>query len=136
MSTAAGSGDHGSLPKGPGTGRDPGHDSGHDSGHDPGPEPGHEAGPGTGTGAPHKAGAFDIRVFIGSLIGIYGLVLTIAGLIGPSAGDLAKSGGVNINLWAGLGMIAVAAGFVLWARLRPVVVPPEAGSHEGQSAAH
>jgi hypothetical protein len=76
------------------------------------------------TGEPtRRAGAFDIRVFIAMLIGIYGVVLVVAGILGPSDAQLAKSDGVNINLWAGLGMMAVAGAFLLWARLRPVVVP-------------
>ena len=37
---------------------------------------------------PHRAGAFDIRIFIASLIGIYGIVLVIVGLIGPSDAEL------------------------------------------------
>ena len=123
MSTAAGSGDHGPTGGDPDRGRQ---GSVHEAGH--GSEAGGEA--------PHKAGAFDIRVFIASLIGIYGIVLTIAGLLGPSEGDLAKAGGVNINLWAGLGMVLVAAGFLLWARLRPVVVPAEVGAHDGPPAGH
>jgi hypothetical protein len=76
-------------------------------------------------GAPRKAGAFDIRIFIGSLIGIYGLVLVLMGLFGTSDSQLAKSDNLNINLWAGLGMVVVAAGFFLWARLRPVIVPAD-----------
>jgi hypothetical protein len=72
-----------------------------------------------------KAGAFDIRVFIGSLIGIYGVVLVLVGLFGMSDSQLAKSDDLNINLWAGLGMVAVAAGFILWARLKPVIVPAD-----------
>jgi hypothetical protein len=79
------------------------------------------------TGAPHKAGAFDIRTFIALLIGIYGLVLTIAGIIGPDDKALDKADGLNINLYAGLGMVVVSAAFLLWARLRPVVVPDDAG---------
>ncbi len=75
------------------------------------------------TEAPHKAGAFDIRVFIASLIGIYGVVLVLVGLFGTSDSQLAKSDGVHINLYAGIGMVVVSAGFLLWARLRPVVVP-------------
>jgi hypothetical protein len=71
--------------------------------------------------APHRAGAFDIRIFIASLIGIYGIVLVIYGVVGPSAAELKKTDGVNINLWAGIGMVVVAAVFLLWARLRPVV---------------
>ncbi|MEO5710400.1 MAG: hypothetical protein ABIQ59_11320 [Nocardioidaceae bacterium] len=78
------------------------------------------------TEAPHKAGAFDIRNFIALLIGIYGIVLLIAGLIGPSDAQLEKSDGLNINLYAGIGMVVVAALFLLWARLRPVVVADEA----------
>ena len=79
------------------------------------------------TGAPHKVGAFDIRTFIALLIGIYGVVLTIAGIIGPSQEALRKADGLNINLYAGIGMVVVSAAFLIWARLRPVVVPDDAG---------
>ena len=109
----------------------------------PGPHP--SGGGGTDDQTRHKAGAFDIRNFIGGLIGIYGLVLVIYGLIGSSDAQLAKSGGININLLAGLGMVLVAAGFFLWARLRPVVVPARGeegavgvareGAEEGNGAA-
>jgi hypothetical protein len=71
-----------------------------------------------------RAGAFDIRVFIGSLIGIYGVVLVVVGLVGTSDKQLAKSDHLNINLIAGIGMVVVSAVFLLWARLRPVVIPP------------
>jgi uncharacterized membrane protein YidH (DUF202 family) len=72
----------------------------------------------------HRAGAFDIRTFIGSLIGIYGVVLVVVGLVGTSDKQLAKSDQLNINLWAGIGMVVVAVFFLVWARLRPVVIPP------------
>jgi hypothetical protein len=72
-----------------------------------------------------KAGAFDMRNFIAALIGLYGLVLVIYGIIGSSDIQLKKTGGININLWAGIGMIVVAAIFLTWARLKPVVVPAE-----------
>ncbi len=77
-----------------------------------------------------KAGAFDIRTFIALLIGIYGVALVIMGLVATSDDDLTRAGGVNVNLWAGIGMVVVAAGFQTWAKLRPVVVPvdPEAGA--------
>jgi hypothetical protein len=74
------------------------------------------------TARAHKAGAFDIRNFIGLLIGIYGVVLVIYGIIGSSATQLKKTGDININLWAGLAMMLVAAVFMTWARLRPVIV--------------
>ncbi|MDQ3616496.1 MAG: hypothetical protein M3393_07720 [Actinomycetota bacterium] len=73
----------------------------------------------------HRAGAFDIRIFIASLIGIYGLVLIVVGLVGTDATQMAKANGLNINLYAGIGMAVAAALFVLWARLRPVVVAEE-----------
>ncbi|HEX6877676.1 MAG TPA: hypothetical protein VF165_18605 [Nocardioidaceae bacterium] len=64
-----------------------------------------------------------MRTFIALLIGLYGVVLVFTGLFGTSDSDLARAGGLNINLVAGMGMVAVAAAFLLWARLRPVVVP-------------
>lgn len=67
------------------------------------------------------AGAFDIRNFIGMLLGLYGIILTLMGLFGDK--ELDKTGGVNANLWTGLALLVVAAGFMAWARLRPTVVP-------------
>ena len=75
--------------------------------------------------ATHQAGAFDIRTFIALLIGIYGVVLVATGLFGTTEEALAKADGLNINLWAGLGMVVVAALFQIWARARPVVVPDD-----------
>jgi hypothetical protein len=71
-----------------------------------------------------KAGAFDIRVVIALLIAIYGLVLTILGIIADPK-EVDKAAGININLWGGIAMLVFAAVFVLWARLRPIVVPVE-----------
>ena len=88
---------------------------------------------GNHTDAPHRAGAFDIRVFIALLIGIYGVVLVVAGIIGPSEADLKKADDLNINLYAGIGMVVVSALFLLWARLRPVVVPEHVES-DGEEA--
>jgi drug/metabolite transporter (DMT)-like permease len=89
----------------------------------------------TGTrGRVHRAGAFDIRNFIGALIGLYGVVLVIYGIVGSSAAQLKKSDQVNINLWAGIGMIIVAAVFLTWARLRPVVVPDHIEDQDGPPA--
>ena len=76
-------------------------------------------------GRVHKAGAFDIRVFIGALLGLYGVILVLAGLLGTSQEDLDRAGGANVNLWTGVGLVVLAALFVLWARLRPVVVPAD-----------
>ena len=69
----------------------------------------------------HTAGAFDIRNIIGALIGAYGLILTLMGIFGDPEYD--KTGDVNANLWAGIVMLVMGAAFLIWARVRPVVVP-------------
>lgn len=80
----------------------------------------------------HTAGAFDIRNIIGALIGLYGVVLTVMGLFAdPETG---KTGGVNANLWAGIGMLVVGVVFLAWARLKPIVVP-EHVAPEGEDGA-
>jgi hypothetical protein len=71
-----------------------------------------------------KAGAFDIRIVIAALIGLYGLVLTILGIIADPT-EVEKAADININLWGGIAMLVFTALFVLWARLRPIVVPVE-----------
>lgn len=76
----------------------------------------------------HTAGLLDIRNIIGSLVGVYGVILVLMGLFGDQESD--KTGGVNANLWAGLVMVVVGAVFVTWARLRPVVVPERHEQHE------
>lgn len=72
---------------------------------------------------PHKAGAFDIRNFIGMLIGFFGLVLVLVAIFDTPQAELQRADGVRLNLWAGLGMLVAAAVFLVWARLRPVIVP-------------
>jgi hypothetical protein len=77
-----------------------------------------------------KAGAFDVRNVIAALIGFYGVVLVVVGLVDNDEEALEKAGGVNANLWVGLAMVAFALAFALWARLRPIVVAsPDAGGH-------
>ena len=71
-----------------------------------------------------KAGAFDIRVVIATLIAIYGIVLTILGIIADPK-EVGKADGINVNLWGGIAMLVFAALFVLWARMRPIGVPVE-----------
>jgi hypothetical protein len=73
---------------------------------------------------PHRAGAFDIRTFIALLIGLFGIVCVLTGLFGTSDAELARTDGLNINIWAWTGMIVLAAAMQAWAMLRPVVVPP------------
>ena len=79
---------------------------------------------GAGTEKATKAGAFDIRNFIGALLGLYGVVLLLTGIFGTDEAALAKSDGVNVNIWTGIALLVSGAIFIGWARLRPVVVPP------------
>ena len=65
------------------------------------------------------AGAMDVRAIIGMLMGTYGVILTLMGLFGDP--ETEKTGGVNGNLWAGVGLLLVGVIFIGWARLRPVV---------------
>ncbi|WP_410670717.1 hypothetical protein [Amycolatopsis sp. cmx-4-68] len=84
---------------------------------------------------PKKAGAFDIRLIIALLIGVYGVILTIMGAAFTSDAEIAKAAGVNINLWAGIGMLVISALFILWATVRPLVVPAEPEAGETAAAA-
>jgi xanthine/uracil/vitamin C permease (AzgA family) len=62
---------------------------------------------------------FDLRLIIGGIFAVYGVVLIIAGLADSSA-EIDKAAGIRINLWVGIGMLIVGAIFLAWARLRPV----------------
>lgn len=67
--------------------------------------------------------AFDIRTISAALLGIYGLVTLVMGLVAVTDEDLERAGGMNVNLVTGIVLVVVAAGFLLWVRLRPLVVP-------------
>ncbi len=73
----------------------------------------------------HTAGLFDIRFIIGGLLTVYGVILILLGIFRASDEELARGDGFNINLWAGLGMLAVGVAFGVWARSRPLVVPAD-----------
>jgi hypothetical protein len=62
---------------------------------------------------------FDLRMVIGGLLSLYGVVLTVMGVFASSDAK-AKAAGININLWAGIVILAGGAVFLAWARLRPL----------------
>ncbi|GAA1597415.1 hypothetical protein [Actinoplanes couchii] len=75
------------------------------------------------------ASRFDVRRVIGGLFVLYGLIVTGVGLLdGPS--ELDKAQGVRINLWMGLGMLAVGLLMLLWLRLNPPPEPSEEAAPE------
>ncbi|MGW6141677.1 hypothetical protein ACWFRM_10015 [Streptomyces sp. NPDC055144] len=65
---------------------------------------------------------FDIRRIIGGLFAVYGVIVTIAGITASDA-DLKKAENININLWTGLGMLALGLFFLVWLKLRPTAPP-------------
>jgi cation transport ATPase len=65
------------------------------------------------------ASLFDLRMVIGGLLALYGVILTVMGLFASDT-TKAKAAGININLWAGVVILAGGAIFLAWARLRPL----------------
>lgn len=72
-----------------------------------------------------RAGLFDLRLILAVLFLLYGIIVLLVGLFSDSSDYKAKTGDVNINVWMGIAMLVVAVLFGLWARLRPIVVPPK-----------
>jgi hypothetical protein len=62
---------------------------------------------------------FDLRTLIGALFVLYGVLLTVVGLLDNDE-EIAKADGIRINLWLGLSMLLLGALFLLWVRLRPL----------------
>ncbi|MDQ6686397.1 MAG: myelin proteolipid family protein [Actinomycetota bacterium] len=90
---------------------------------------------GSKTGKP-RASVFDIRNIIGALLFIYGVVLLIVGLVGTSAAEKTRAGGVNANLWVGIALAVVGALFIVWAVTRPIVVDETQIERDDDRPAH
>jgi hypothetical protein len=80
--------------------------------------------------AAKAARLFDIRRLIGGLFLIYGVILTVLGL-GESDASIAKSADINVNLYAGIGMLIMSACFIAWALWRPLGEDEEASEPAG-----
>jgi len=76
------------------------------------------------------ANRFDIRRIIGAVFILYGVVLTITGIVG-SEEVKNKAAGINVNLWTGLAMLVFGALMIFWALARPVMRVPEGTPGEG-----
>jgi protein-S-isoprenylcysteine O-methyltransferase Ste14 len=73
--------------------------------------------------AASAARLFDIRRIIGALFVLYGVVLLVTGLLdGDEASE--QAAGIDINVWTGLGMLAVGLAFLAWMWRSPL--EPEA----------
>jgi hypothetical protein len=82
--------------------------------------------------SPSAARLFDVRRVIGGLFTVYGVIVTVVGLL-DSGAALAKAGGVRINLWVGLSMLVLGLLFLIWQWLRPARLGPT--EDEGAPAA-
>ncbi|MBV9089779.1 MAG: hypothetical protein JO044_07725 [Mycobacteriaceae bacterium] len=87
---------------------------------------------------------FDIRNIVGALLGIYGMLLTIAGFFPGVLGNHGNSRavtsdrvnlyvGTDANWWVGLALIGISIVFFGWAVLRPQRVDDEGKDLEPQA---
>lgn len=90
-----------------------------------------------GKGAPSEeerrtlrlAKLFDLRTFIGALFLVFGVVVTIEGLLADQAA-IDKASGIRLSLWTGLVMLVVGAIFLVWM----VLAPPEVATKKDDLA--
>ncbi len=73
---------------------------------------------------------FDIRVLIGGLFTVYGIMLIVAGLF-TSDSQLKKASDININLWLGIGMLVLGLLFLVWWRVNPLKLPSPDDADDG-----
>jgi hypothetical protein len=78
-----------------------------------------------------SGGLFDLRYLIGGLFTIYGVVLIVASFFVSNA----KAGGIDIDLWLGLGMLILGVLFLIWARTRPLRLEGESALARADEAA-
>jgi hypothetical protein len=79
------------------------------------------------------ANLFDLRRIIGGVFVTLGVLLTILGLT-ESQAEIDKAAGVNINLWAGLGMLVFGLLMIVWALTRPLGDEIVEGEESGEAA--
>ncbi len=80
--------------------------------------------------AARAANRFDIRRLIGGLFALYGLILTVLGIVG-SDHVKHKAAGINVDLYTGIGMLVFAAIMIFWALSKPTMPEPPETRGEG-----
>src|ERR1700755_1425882 len=86
--------------------------------------------------AEQAANLFDLRRIIGGLFTVWGVLLIILGAT-DSPAEANQAAGVNINPWAGVGMLVFGVGFLIWAFTRPLgaaLQEAEDGEYPGRAA--
>jgi hypothetical protein len=76
--------------------------------------------------AERLAKIFDLRSFIGSLFVVFGVIVTLDGLVASPA-EIEKATGINLALWTGIPMLVLGLLFILWTLLSP---PEVVHAHE------
>lgn len=61
----------------------------------------------------------DLRLLLGVLFVLYGVIVGLVGVCDPSLG-LDKTGGIAINLWSGIAMLVVGILFLVWNFAKPI----------------
>ena len=79
------------------------------------------------------ANRFDIRRLIGGVFVLYGLILVALGIFGDHE-IKTKAAGINIDLWAGLGMLIFGGLMIFWALARPAEPEPSQQAVQSSSA--
>jgi hypothetical protein len=77
-----------------------------------------------------RATLLDLRRIIAGVLLLYGVILTVAGIVASDA-DKEKAAGVNVNLWTGLALIVAGGLFAFWSLARPLeeqLDEPDAGA--------
>lgn len=68
---------------------------------------------------PVKAEFTDIRMIIGAALGLIGIFLLVVAILATGPEQLAKTGGINGNLWSGVGLLVISAAMIVWWKLSP-----------------
>jgi hypothetical protein len=74
----------------------------------------------------------DIRVPIGLMFGVLGLMLAVYGMFFSDPAIYERSLGININIWWGLALLAFGAGMYFFGRRGTSSVRPAGESPEGR----
>ena len=61
----------------------------------------------------------DIRFIIASALGLIGIFLLVCAAFAGNPDEMAKTGDINANLWAGVGLLIVAVVMGIWWKIDP-----------------
>ena len=77
---------------------------------------------------------FDVRLVVGGLLTIYGVVLTAKGVVDNHTA-VHKAADIRINLYTGIGLLVVGVFFLVWMKLAPLQAAKPEGVDEMEAPA-